>query len=208
MDTAEEQARKAERIKALLAGYYGQGDAGQQGAPPGAPTGKGSGNNIAQQPQYVASMDSPAYDAQQHIAQMLKTSSLERLMVEHRNTAKEIKNLDSDMQQLVYENYNKFISATDTIRAMKGHVDTALPELDKLKIIMGKRLDCMHVCIFDFHSQLVNIAAPCADDVAHKSMSVSSKLQTRQDNMEELYRVQMLLKKLQVQHSPGPWSAI
>ena len=28
----------------------------------------------------------------------------------------EIKSLDSDMQTLVYENYNKFISATDTIR--------------------------------------------------------------------------------------------
>lgn len=38
---------------------------------------------------------------------MLKTCSLERLMVEHRNTAREIKNLDTDMQSLVYENYNK-----------------------------------------------------------------------------------------------------
>ena len=29
---------------------------------------------------------------------------------------KDIRSLDSDMQTLVYENYNKFISATDTIR--------------------------------------------------------------------------------------------
>ena len=28
----------------------------------------------------------------------------------------EIKALDSDMKMLVYENYNKFISATDTIK--------------------------------------------------------------------------------------------
>lgn len=28
----------------------------------------------------------------------------------------EIRSLDSEMQTLVYENYNKFISATDTIR--------------------------------------------------------------------------------------------
>ena len=27
-----------------------------------------------------------------------------------------IRSLDSDMQTLVYENYNKFITATDTIR--------------------------------------------------------------------------------------------
>lgn len=30
-----------------------------------------------------------------------------------------IKVLDSEMQTLVYDNYNKFISATDTIRKMK-----------------------------------------------------------------------------------------
>jgi len=31
----------------------------------------------------------------------------------------QIQDLDSDMQTLVYENYNKFILATDTIRKMK-----------------------------------------------------------------------------------------
>jgi hypothetical protein len=35
----------------------------------------------------------------------------------------EIKSLDSDMQMLVYENYSKFISATDTIQQMKERVD-------------------------------------------------------------------------------------
>ncbi|GFH25320.1 uncharacterized protein HaLaN_23260 [Haematococcus lacustris] len=75
------------------------------------------------------------------------------------------------MQQLVYENYNKFISATDTIRAMKSKVDTAVPELEKLKNIM--------------------------DTVADRSLMVSTKLQKRQDRMEELHRVQLLLKKLQ-----------
>lgn len=32
---------------------------------------------------------------------------------------KDTQTLHSDMQTLVYENYNKFISATDTIRKMK-----------------------------------------------------------------------------------------
>lgn len=39
----------------------------------------------------------------------------------------EIKSLDSDMQMLVYENYNKFISATDTIRKMKNRVEVLGP---------------------------------------------------------------------------------
>lgn len=58
-------------------------------------------------------------------------------MVEHRSMAREIKNLDSDMQQLVYENYNKFISATDTIRSMKSNVDSMGVSMGDLKTIMG-----------------------------------------------------------------------
>ena len=34
----------------------------------------------------------------------------------------EIRSLDSDMQTLVYENYNKFISATDTIRKVREDI--------------------------------------------------------------------------------------
>jgi vacuolar protein sorting-associated protein 51 len=34
-----------------------------------------------------------------------------------------MQNLDSDMQMLVYENYNKFISATETIKRMKSNVE-------------------------------------------------------------------------------------
>ena len=35
----------------------------------------------------------------------------------------EIKALDADMQMLVYENYNKFISATETIKHMKINIE-------------------------------------------------------------------------------------
>lgn len=43
-------------------------------------------------------------------------SNLEGLLQRHVEMAAEIKNLDTDLQMLVYENYNKFISATDTIK--------------------------------------------------------------------------------------------
>jgi len=45
----------------------------------------------------------------------------------------EIKELDSDMQMLVYENYNKFICATDTIQQMK------------LKVLSLQNLLMMHL---------------------------------------------------------------
>lgn len=44
-----------------------------------------------------------------------------------------IQALDSDMQMLVYENYNKFISATETIKRMKSNVDGMDEDLDSVK---------------------------------------------------------------------------
>lgn len=37
--------------------------------------------------------------------------------------------LHSDMQTLVYENYNKFISATDTIRKVRAMLFSILPQV-------------------------------------------------------------------------------
>ncbi|GCB85094.1 hypothetical protein scyTo_0025796, partial [Scyliorhinus torazame] len=50
---------------------------------------------------------------------------------------KHIRSLDSDMQTLVYENYNKFISATDTIRKMKNDFKKMEDEMDCLATNMA-----------------------------------------------------------------------
>lgn len=81
----------------------------------------------------IAAIDTPTFNADQHTSDILRIFPLEKLMVEHRNMAREIKNLDSDMQQLVYENYNKFITATDTIRTMKHSLDAMETEMQRLQ---------------------------------------------------------------------------
>lgn len=55
-----------------------------------------------------------------------------QLVAKERSLSQQVKTLDSDMQTLVYENYNKFISATDTIRQMKSKVDDMEEEMGKL----------------------------------------------------------------------------
>lgn len=45
---------------------------------------------------------------------------------------KQIQTLDSEMQTLIYENYNKFISATETVRKMSSHFDRMEHELTLL----------------------------------------------------------------------------
>lgn len=137
---------KTERIKQLLSSYYGNapgpGEPGspqagfqQQQSADGSNHSMGAGRANASG---AISLDSPAFNPDRHIAHMIQTYSIDRLMSEHKAMAKEIKNLDSDMQQLVYENYNKFIAATDTIRSMKSNVDSMETDIDQLRHNMGE----------------------------------------------------------------------
>uniref|UniRef100_A0A3B5QZD1 Vacuolar protein sorting-associated protein 51 homolog n=1 Tax=Xiphophorus maculatus TaxID=8083 RepID=A0A3B5QZD1_XIPMA len=84
---------------------------------------------------------------------------------------KQIRSLDSDMQTLVYENYNKFISATDTIRKMKNDFKKMEDEMDCLSANMA--------AITDF------------------SASISSTLQDQHAQITKLSGVHTLLRKLQ-----------
>jgi len=110
MEQDADYARRTERIKNLLSSYYGAD--GQPGSPagPGAGGGgaastshadSGGGAGAGQLQASTATLDSPAYNADRYIAHVLKTYTLDKLLTEHRGMAREIKNLDSDMQQLV-----------------------------------------------------------------------------------------------------------
>ncbi|KXZ52995.1 hypothetical protein GPECTOR_8g365 [Gonium pectorale] len=175
MEGSEDYAKRSERVKALLSSYYGDGPsagaATSQPSAPAQPSGPGQRGLAQHHAGGLAAIDTPTFNADQHTSDILRIFSLEKLMVEHRNMAREIKNIDSDMQQLVYENYNKFITATDTIRTMKSSIDSMESEMRRLQ--------------------------ETASIVAEKSLSVSSKLQQRQESMEQLYKVQRLLRKLQ-----------
>eukprot|EP01111_Echinosteliopsis_oligospora_P015116 TRINITY_DN5868_c0_g1_i1.p1 TRINITY_DN5868_c0_g1~~TRINITY_DN5868_c0_g1_i1.p1 ORF type:complete len:788 (+),score=222.09 TRINITY_DN5868_c0_g1_i1:274-2364(+) len=83
----------------------------------------------------------------------------------------EIKSLDGDMKSLVYENYNKFISATDTIRKMKSNVENMESEMARLSKDMQQITDC--------------------------SNKIEQALAPRQQKIEQLSGVHNLLQKLQ-----------
>lgn len=68
----------------------------------------------------------------------------------------EVSSLDSDMQQLVYENYNKFITATDTIKLMNSSMDGMDERMKELNQLIGKAAGvasaAMPVPSLPFHS--------------------------------------------------------
>ena len=63
-------------------------------------------------------LDSSHFDPRQYAQSLIWNSSTEALLVETDKLATDIRGLDSTMQTLVYENYSKFIDATDAIRSI------------------------------------------------------------------------------------------
>ena len=63
-------------------------------------------------------INGPSFEPDVYLNRLIKERSLTELMDKEAEMVQNIKSLDSDMQTLVYENYNKFISATDTIRTV------------------------------------------------------------------------------------------
>ncbi|KAL5021768.1 hypothetical protein ScPMuIL_000923 [Solemya velum] len=105
------------------------------------------------------------------LSKLIKEKSLTELMDKENEMVKQIRALDSDMQTLVYENYNKFISATDTIRKMKNDFKKMEDEMDHLAS---------------------NMAA-----ITEFSARISDTLQDRRQQISKLSGVHSLLKKLQ-----------
>ena len=77
-------------------------------------------------------LDSPAFSATLHTNRHIRSSNVKTLLEEDESLALDIRSLDSTMQTLVYENYSKFIDATDAVRSIGRSVDTSEGGLARL----------------------------------------------------------------------------
>ena len=85
---------------------------------------------------------------------------------------RQVKVLNCVVPVAVYENYNKFISATDTIRSMKSNVEGMEVKMEEL--------------------------LQTIDKVAATSGQVNDRLSNRREDIENLSGVRSVLKKLQL----------
>uniref|UniRef100_A0A8V0ZF80 Vacuolar protein sorting-associated protein 51 homolog n=1 Tax=Gallus gallus TaxID=9031 RepID=A0A8V0ZF80_CHICK len=118
-----------------------------------------------------ADINGPHFDPEVFLTKVRSECRLGELLSREATLGREIRALDSDMQTLLYENYNKFISATDTIRKMKVDFRRMEAEMD------------------DLASNMAAISA--------SSARVSAALQDRHRRGAQLAGVQALLRKLQ-----------
>lgn len=166
-------SQKAARVKALLSNYYGD-------------TGDAEPDSLAsmqqqQRPQQrgpdpaasaaLTDLDSNEFNVDRYLATLLRDARLEKLLASSTTMSSDIKSLDADMQRLVYENYNRFITATDTIRELKTNIDAASPSMMQLH--------------------------DTSEEIERCREAVKAKLQRRQAQVTDLNEVQALLAKLE-----------
>ncbi|KAH9805420.1 vacuolar protein sorting-associated protein 51-like [Citrus sinensis] len=129
---------KARRMRDLLSSFYGP-DPSMSPNPPSkfAP---------------FDAINSNSFNADHYLNLLIHKSSLEGLLQRHVGMAAEIKNLDTDLQMLVYENYNKFISATDAIKRMNSNImgmESNMEQLlEKIKTVQS-RSDGVNTSLFE-----------------------------------------------------------
>ncbi|XLT11951.1 hypothetical protein HN51_057641 [Arachis hypogaea] len=118
-------------------------------------------------------INSNSFDPDHYMNLMVHKSNLEGLLQCHVKLAAEIKNLDTDLQMLVYENYNKFINATDTIKSL----------LNPIRIEFDR-----NVC-FPWLLQIMSVQS--------RSDSVNTSLFDKREHIEKLHPTCNLLHKVQ-----------
>ncbi|KAG0336451.1 Vacuolar protein sorting-associated protein 51 [Podila humilis] len=116
-------------------------------------------------------LDSHGFEVDKYMHKIFVEKQLPGLVQTDNELVADIRQLDGDMKTLVYENYSKFLSATDTINKMKTNVDNLESEMSRLT---------------------QNI-----DKIATSSSAIHSSLGGKREKIRQLNGVHSLLTKLQ-----------
>ncbi|KAL3849674.1 hypothetical protein ACJIZ3_011556 [Penstemon smallii] len=164
---------KAKRMRDLLSSFYSPDHSSSRSS--------SLPRNTSSRFATLDTINTTTFDADQYMnllemlglddLKLVQKSNMEGLLHKHVEMAAEIKNLDTDLQMLVYENYNKFISATDAIKRMKNNIVGMETNMDQL---------------------LEKIMS-----VQSRSDGVNTSLFEKREHIEKLHRTRNLLRKIQ-----------
>ncbi|KHN83810.1 Vacuolar protein sorting-associated protein 51 -like protein [Toxocara canis] len=99
------------------------------------------------------------FDCDAYLSHLLKKKTLDELVQVEEDMVHNVRRLDSEMQQLVYENYNKFLTATSTVKKMQKDFLEIGREMESLSKRMNR--------ISDLSKDLCSAFGKHRADVAH-----------------------------------------
>ncbi|CAJ0946687.1 unnamed protein product, partial [Mesorhabditis belari] len=78
------------------------------------------------------------FDVDAYISAQLKRKTLDELIKNEEEMVTSVRRLDSDVHQIVYENYNKFLTATNTVRKIQDEFSGLETGMSEIGSSMGK----------------------------------------------------------------------
>ncbi|GJN71513.1 Vps51/Vps67-like protein [Purpureocillium lilacinum] len=160
----------------------------------------------------ASDLDAADFNADEYVARVVAESGLEDLLRLYAQVVGEVRALDAEKKALVYDNYSKLITATETIRKMRANMDPLNP--------MASTLDPAIAQIYSQASSIreaarASVPAPDTEqgqkreadarrrrtkELAAEALAMPSRLQAlaREGKMEEARRKWELPRKLLV----------
>lgn len=128
--TTTERTAARRNKAAALRDYYGIG--GQQGATPPK-----SSLDVESASRPDSELDKPDFNPQIYVEKLLKQDGLQDVLRIEAGLLSEIRSLDGEKKALVYDNYSKLITATETIRKMRERMEEGGPGTNTLTPAIG-----------------------------------------------------------------------
>lgn len=177
--------RRKKTTKMLLESYYGIGSEDVSSSATPSTDQESAGHSITITPAETSAsaeivapskksstdLDGAGFDPDKYLGEVLQNYTLKDLVSEKDKLRTQAKALDEDMKTLVYENYHKFVIATETINEIQVRASTAEGEMAQL-------------------SSMVAAAA-------HRSDDIGRALEGKRGDMKRLLAVSRHLKRLQ-----------
>lgn len=110
------------------------------------------------------------FKPEKYLKELLDTKLVDELVRHDATMLSEIRSLDNDMQMLIYENYNKFISATETIKRMKNNVESMEEDMNTVSRKM--------------------------QSISSSSQRLDDSLANKRSKIDKLIRIKRLLSRL------------
>lgn len=193
MDQGTGERRRKRTNKLLLESYYGVSsseDKPSEGASPSITVTSASGAQSSTPttsssvsvssssstpsvtvPRGSTNLDSDEFDADKYLHEVLQGYSLKDLVNAKDRLRTQAKKLDDDMKTLVYENYHKFVIATETINEIQKRATSAEGEMAQLEKMVG--------------------------EAAQRSDAIGTALEGKRGEMKHLLAVSSHLKRFQ-----------
>ncbi|VDO33532.1 unnamed protein product [Brugia timori] len=124
------------------------------------------------------------FNSEAYLSDLFRKKNLHELVQIEEDMVHNVRQLDSKMQQLVYENYNKFLTATSTVKKMQND----FMEMGQKMEILSKRMGKIAALSKDFSAAF------------SKHRTNVSQLSEANKKVEELQFLLSLPQKLRVSH--------